>query len=297
MIKRTPIIENPATIFARVIQKIQKRTEKPEFPFGITQLDEMTNGLTRERVSIIAARPSEGKTSFGLQAAYKLADAGHPVVYVSLEDDREQLMEKLFCNICEIKNTELKKGFKPEYEPKREIAEKIFEKLTLLPIDNFGYNFEEVAQLVREVKPKPEVVFIDYIQMIDSEKDGSRWESISEFIRGFKKFSLEEKIATVILSQINRMGADEGRPSLHHLKQCGTLEEVADLALILHYPMRYGASSFDYDAKRGRGIEKAPKDYIEIQVEKNKSGPTGIVPAKFIGPHYRFEDWTDSTYA
>lgn len=295
MVSRIPIIENAATIFSRVIEKIKKRTETPELPFCLTQLDELTHGITKERVTIIAARTSEGKTSFSAQAAFNLADAGHSVAYISLEDDREQLIEKLFCNICEIDNAELKKGFDPALEPKGKKAEQIFEKLKLLTVDGFGYNFEEVKRIVQEVQPKPEVVFLDYIQMNDMDKK-DRWESISEFIKNLKRFALEEKIAIVVLSQVNRSGVDAERPGLQHLKQAGTLEEVADLVLILHYPFRYGHATFDYNAKLGRGIAEAPLDYIEIQVEKNKTGPTGVVPVRFIGRHYRFEDWTGVLY-
>jgi replicative DNA helicase len=290
MINRIPLIENIATIFSRVIEKIKTRTENPEFPFGLTQLDEITHGITRERVTIIAARTSEGKTSLALQTAYKLADAGHAVAYISLEDDRDQIVERLFCNMCEVDNAELKKGLKPDFEPKRAVAEKIFENLKLLTVDGFGYNYNEVAKLVREMKPKPEVIFLDYIQMSDLDKK-DRWESISEFIRNLKRFALEEKIAIVVLSQVNRSGVEANRPGLQHLKQAGTLEEVADLVLILFYPFRYGESSFDYNAKTGSGMEVAPADYIEIQVEKNKTGRIGIVPARFLGQYYRFDEW------
>ena len=293
---RVPVVENPGTIFARVVARIKKRTEHPEFPFGLTDLDRMTHGITRERVSIIAARTSEGKTSLASQIAFKLADAGHTVAYISLEDDREQIVEKLFCNICEINNSDLKRGMSPVFESKKEMAENIFENLKLLTLDGFGYNFGEFKMLVKSVQPKPDVVFLDYIQMTDTIGRESRWETISEFIRNLKKFSLEEKIATVVLSQVNRMGAEASRPSLHHLKQAGTLEEVADLVLILYYPFRYGDSTFDYNPKTGLGMEVAPPDYLEIQVEKNKTGRTGIVPVRFLGQYYRFEEWTGGQY-
>ena len=290
MLKREPLFENAGTIFSRVIEKIAQRKENPEFPFGLIALDEITHGITKERVTIIAARPSEGKTSLGLQTAFKIADTNRMVAYISLEDDREQLVEKLFCNIFDVENYELKKGLNPSLLPKVEVASKIFEQLHLLTLDGFGYNFQEFKQVVQNLKPKPEVVFLDYIQMIDSIKE-SRWEAISEFIRQVKKFALEEKIAVVILSQVNRTGADANRPCLHHLKQAGTLEEVADLVLILYYPFRYGDSSFDFNTKTGQGLEVAPQDYLEIQVEKNKTGRTGIVPVRFLGQYYRFEDW------
>lgn len=289
--QREAVFENVGTIFERVIERLGKRKEAPEHPFGLTELDEITHGITKERVTIIAARPSEGKTSLALQTAYRIANANRPVAYLSLEDDREQLVEKLFCNIFEVDNIVLKKGMNSFLTPKIESASKIFENLKLLALDGFGYNFSEFKHVVKSLQPKPEVILLDYIQMIDSGKNETRWDSISEFVRLVKRFALDEQIAVVILSQVNRTGADASRPGLHHLKQAGTLEEVADLVLILHYPFRYGAPSFDYMNRVGRGMQYAPQDYLEIQVEKNKTGKTGIVPVRFIGPHYRFEDW------
>ncbi len=291
MIARKPLIENAGIIFGRVIERISKRTEVPEFPFGITQLDELTHGIARERVSIIAARPSEGKTSFGLQTAYRNAAAGKMVAYISLEDDREQLVEKLFCNVFSLDNTQLKRGLSPTIEAAKPNAEQMFSNLRLIALDGFGYNFSELRNVVMMVNPKPELIFLDYIQMIDGVQKESRWETISEFIRQVKKFALDEKIAIVILSQINRGGVDVERPSLHHLKQAGTLEEVADLVLILHHPFRYGQPSYDYSSKNSTGIEQAPQDYLEVQIEKNKTGRIGIVPVKFEGQFYKFSDW------
>ena len=71
---------------------------------------------------------------------------------------------------------------------------------------------------------------------------------------------------------------------------CDAIEEQADLALILYHPCLYRKPSFDYDGKNG--FEIAPRNWVEIEVAKNKTGRRGIiVPAKFTGEHYLFEDW------
>ena len=289
MTQRQPVYENAGVIFERVKERFKHRNGTPELSFYLPALDEITFGIPKERVTIIAARPSEGKTSLSLQTAFRIADTGKMVAYVSLEDDREQLVEKIFCNACKVNNYDLKKGIVEASKIKA--AEGLFSNLKLIVLDDFGYNFTEFERVIKDGGVKPEIVFIDYIQMIDPERNASRWDTISEFIRRCKRFAIEEKIAVVILSQVNRMGADGNRPGLHHLKQAGTLEEVADLALILFYPFRYGESSYDFNARTGSGIEVAPRNYLEVQVEKNKTGRTGIVPLRFLGENYRFEGW------
>ena len=108
--ERMPVYEPLSKIWERRIQKIVKRTDKPEFPFGLGELDRVTHGITKGKVTLIAARTSEAKTAFTLQGAFNIADSGKNVVYISLEDDVEQIAERLFSNIREISNQDLITG-------------------------------------------------------------------------------------------------------------------------------------------------------------------------------------------
>ncbi len=295
---RTAVFENVETIFERVKKNVAKRSDKPEFPMGITQLDKVTHGIRRGKVTVIAARPSQCKTALSLQIAVKIADAGKVVAFISLEDDREQIVEKIYCNMFRENNYQLLQGqFKRINDP---TIGQVFNNLKLLVLDDFGFTFDEIQHVVEEVDPKPDIVFVDYIQIIDS-PNGNRYEAINEFSRRAKIFSEKSDIGFVILSQINRQGAKDERPQLHHLSGSDTLEQTADLVLLLHYPFLYGDSSFDFeegkDVNSGKkvvisGYKHAPKNWIEIEVAKNKTGERGvIVPVKFTGKHYLFEDW------
>lgn len=287
---RKPVFESLSTIFERTKVLIGQRKDKPEFPFGIKSIDAITHGIKRGKLTLVAGRTSEGKSAFCLQTAVSLADAGKTVAFISLEDDVEQIAEKIFCNIRRVENWKLIKGQTAElHDP---AVSKIFDELKLLVMDKFGYSFEEVKQVVEELIPKPDIVFLDYIQIIDRMNGMNRYESLSEFARQCKIYSEQADIGFVIASQINRAGARDARPALHHLSGCDALEQTADLVLLLYYPFVYGSPSYNYNSQTNEGFEVAPRNWLEVEIAKNKTGQRGvIVPLEFQGQHYLFQDW------
>lgn len=289
-ITRNPVFENLSSIFESVKKDAEKRNDKPEFPFGLTELDRVTNGIKRGKLTMIAARTSEGKTALGMQLAANLADSGKTVAFISLEDDRKQIAEKIYCNMMRENNYDLQKG--KISKEKSESANKMFEDMKLLVLDDFGYNFDEIRYVVEELDPRPDIVFLDYVQMVERGNYKTRYDAISEFARQCKVFAEKADIGFVLMSQINRAGAKEERPALYHMSGCDTLEQVADLVLIMYYPFVYGDSTFNYNRDRNEGFEFAPNNWMEVEVAKNKTGMRNvIVPLCYTGKHYLFEDW------
>lgn len=290
MTERQANFENASDIFKRVKDNVGKRNEKPEFPFGLTDLDNVTNGIKRGKLTMIAARTSEGKTAFSAQLAMNLADTGKRVAFISLEDDREQVIENMACNLMRIDNSLLQRGQHHLLENPK--INEFFENIPILVLDDFGYRFEEIKQVVETLDPKPDIIFIDYVQLAEREKGLSRYETILEFARSCKVFSNHTNIGVVLNAQINRQGAREGRPSIHHISDCDKLEQYADMILLIHYPYIHRQPSFNFNKQLAEGFELAPRQWIEVEVAKNKSGIRGaIVPLKFTGKHYLFEDW------
>ena len=128
---RTPKFENVWSIYGRVKAGIAGRGDVPEFGFGIQALDWLTNGMQRGKLTIIAARTSEGKTALALQTAKQQALSGKTVAYLSLEDDREELVERLLCNHFQVNNQYLRRGL-VENLPPDELVERVFPSLKLL---------------------------------------------------------------------------------------------------------------------------------------------------------------------
>lgn len=286
--ERQPNFETLGTIFGRVKENIAKRKAEPELPFGIKILDDLTRGIPQNKITIIAARATEGKTSIGLQTAVNLANNGKTVAFLSLEDDRESLVERIYCQ--QMRVDQYKLTHESQIDP---VAETIFDRLKLLILDDYGYNFDELQNIVTTLEPKPDVVFIDYVQMVEQSKKESEYEAVSRFVRQAKIFAERYEVAVVLLSQINRAGARDGRPEMHHLANCGRLEQVANLVLLLFAPFYYNEASFDYNDD-GSGFAKGycPKDYTEVLIAKNKTGARGkVARLRFVGSQYRFEGW------
>jgi replicative DNA helicase len=297
--ERIPSFENLSEIWKRRREKVLKRTAVPEFPFGIEELDRYTHGITKGKVTLISARTSEAKSAFTIQAAFNIADRGKNVVYISLEDDAEQIAERIFSNIREVDNQELITGRVPKEILEDSLIETLFRKVKFLAIENYGHNFDEIQNIINLLDPKPDLVFLDYVQMIEQLPKESEYEALSRFSQKCKKFAEVNDIGLVIVSQINRAGAKEGRPSAHHLQGCGRLEQVCDLLLILYCPYNYQDSSYDF--KHGnsdsefRGMKECPKDYVEINIAKNKNGIRNwTVKTRFIGKYYKFISWDEN---
>lgn len=291
-IERKLELENLYSIWSRRKEKIKNRTARPEFPFGIKSLDEITHGITKGKVTVIAARTSEAKTAFTLQAAFNIADSGKTVLYITLEDDSEQIAERIFSNIREIDNQDLIRGMVDFKKLDDEKVMEIFKRVKFLPVENFGHNFAEIKEAIDTLDPKPDLVFLDYVQMIEQKEKESEYEALSRFAQNVKKFAEKNDIGLVIVSQINRSGAKEGRPQAHHLQGCGRLEQVCDLLLILYCPYNYDDCSYDYDKVSGKGMEQCPPEYVEINIAKNKNGLRNwVVPVTFTGRYYKFSEW------
>ena len=286
------IFEDLSTIWARRREKILLRTEKPEFPTGLDALDRITHGITKGKVTVIAGRTSEAKTSLALQIAFYIADLNKTVVYITLEDDSEQIAERIFSNLRHVDNQDLIRGLVPKDVLFDESIMDIFSRVKFLTIQNYGHNFDQIKTIIESVDPKPEIVFLDYVQMIEQLPRESEYEALSRFSQACKMFAESNEIGLVIVSQINRAGAKDGRPQAHHLQGCGRLEQISDLLLILYCPYQYKDSSWDYDKESGFGMEECPPEYVELVVAKNKNGPRNwTITLEFIGKHYRFIEW------
>ena len=301
--KRSPKFENLSTIWERRKAEILKRTEKPPYPFGLPKLDKITHGIAKGKITILAARTSESKTAFALQTAFNIADAGKSVAYISLEDDRGQIAERLFSNVALVDNWLLRTN---TIDPKRlddPAVSSTFQKIPMLVLDDFGYDFLEIQYVIDSMNPKPEIVFLDYVQMIDYDVKTGEYESLSAFSRNCKKFAETNDIGLFIVSQINRKGIQDGRPAAHHLQGCGRLEQVSDLLMILYCPFIYKDGSYDHECQIDRstkkeiviaGMKPCPSDYTELFIAKNKNGIRGdYLRFRYTGKFYRYEEWSE----
>lgn len=277
-------------LYQEMIERIEARSGIADYPFYLKDLDEITMGIPKGQLTVLAARPSEGKTSFGMQCAIKNSGAGKDVIYITREDNSLKVLEKMCCNIFSIPNTELRKGDTSGL--KKRFPENLLKHFNLLLLDDFGGSFQELEEMMMGnddhggLDPLPDIIFIDYIQLIRNKNTYmSRKEVVEDFMRKCKDMCNLTGVSIVILSQINRTARNE-RPNMWQMKESGAIEESADLCLILHYPWKYEITSGTPE-----GETQNMKGMIECIVAKQKEGEVGIEKLKFQGQYYRFGDY------
>ena len=276
-----------------IFRERAKRTE-PEYPTGIKFLDELTDGITKGEIWVIAGKSSGGKTSLALQMAMSFAEnKDHTVVFLSLEMKGWELATRLFCSEHNIPYIDLRTGIFPDgFEEK---DKKFQEKLTYLDFEifEFGYNFVEVEQILKQHynKKLPDVIFVDFLQLIEWVSFKDERLAIMEYMRRFKELAKRLNVAIVIISQLRRLpsGADYQRePDMIDLKGSGAIETTAD-KVILIYKKETKLMSL--------GQETITTQHF-INLAKNRQGETKCVEVRFIGQFYRFEEYYEkpSTY-
>lgn len=255
-------------------------------PTGFRDLDNLTAGFHNSEFIVVAARPSMGKTALCLNISqYAGLKTDYSVGFFSLEMAKEQVMIRLLCAEAQLDLKKVRTGF---------IGERDFEKLKLsaeaLSRSKIFID-ESPALTVMEMKAKArrlkmeqnlDLVFIDYIQLM---RPGGRFENrtqeMSYISRSLKELAKEIKIPVVGISQLSRApekGRREPIPQLSDLRESGAIEQDADVVIFIYRPEFYRP-----DDESIRGI-------ADINVAKQRNGPTGKISLAFIREYVRFAD-------
>lgn len=238
-------------------------------------LDRIIIGLKNQQVAVLAGRPGMGKTTFGINIAYRLARYDKtPVGFFSLEMSSVELTKKFAAIESQICNSRIK-----------ELDEKTLEtyfrsvsSLGDLPIfidDKPGATIDEIRARAITMKRKHDVklIVIDYLQLITTKsRSGNREQEISEISRKIKLLAKELNIPIIAISQLSRQveQSDPKIPFLHHLRESGSIEQDADLVLMLWRPEYYDYPNFEFDGK-----DMESRGMVVTYVRKNRNGETG----------------------
>lgn len=260
---------------------------------GYSDLDDMLGGFRNGQLIIIAARPSMGKTAFALSLALQLSLGGLHVLKVSLEMGREELIDRLICMIARVdsklfqvpskrRNGKLEHRLGDHDRNRLGVAYGKLEGLPLTIEDAAPRNMSQIAATARRLKRKVEslVLIVDYLQLIDpSSKRGNRQEEVSEISRRLKMTAKSLSVPVVALSQINRQNEnrEDKRPRMSDLRESGSIENDADVILLLHRPEYY-------DPNDQPGV-------AEILIAKNRNGPTGMFRMVFEKAYTSFSSY------
>ncbi|NWG20022.1 MAG: replicative DNA helicase [Chloroflexi bacterium] len=263
----------------------EHRGEVVGLPTGFRDLDQITGGLQRSDLIILAARPGVGKTSLIMSIAYNIATQYQGTVGIfSLEMSRDQLVQRLLSMDTTIDTHRLRLGQLREDEMERVIG--AMGRLAATPIyieDTAGLSIMDVRSRARRLQAQAgvDLIIIDYLQLMQGRRTDNRVQEVSEISRGLKALARELNVPVIALSQLSR--AVEGRtshvPMLSDLRESGSIEQDADIVMFIYREELYDSNT-------------DKKGIAEIHIAKHRNGPVGVVPMRFDPSTTRFMDLT-----
>ena len=260
-------------------------------PSGFADLDEMTQGLQPGEMLIFAARPSMGKTAFALNLAEQMAMAGCPVAVFSLEMGRHQLVQRLLAARSGVDSQKIRRGMlnREDWQQLRSACGDLHDAPIYID-DTPGLSLMQMRAKARRLcfKHGLKAIVIDYLQLMSSGRRAeSRQVEIGEISRGIKAMARELSLPVVCLSQLNRAAEQrEGhRPRMSDLRESGSIEQDADVVMMLHREEYYHLADPDWKLHNPDKVGVA-----ELILAKQRNGPTGTVYLTWAADITRFRD-------
>jgi len=252
-----------------------------------TDLDEMTSGLQKSDLVILAARPSMGKTAFVMNIAENAAIEDKKVVGIfSLEMSREALLLRLLCSRARVDSHKMRTG--SLWRDDMTKVSHAMEELASSPIfidDTPGVSLSEMRAKARRLKQSQgalDLIIVDYLQLMSggAKRFENRTQEVSSISRGLKALAKEMQVPVIALSQLSRAPESRGgdhRPQLADLRESGSIEQDADLVMFIFREEVYKQDDPDLQGR------------AEVIIAKQRNGPIGRVKMAFIKNSTRFE--------
>jgi replicative DNA helicase len=256
-----------------------------------TELDEMTSGLQKSDLVILAARPSMGKTSFAMNIAENAAiDDGKTVGIFSLEMSSEALLQRLLCSRAIVDAHKMRTGSLWADDMKK--VGRAMEELANAQIyidDTPGITLSEMRAKARRLKQSRgalDLLVVDYLQLMSggSKRFENRTQEVSAISRGLKAIAKELGVPVMALSQLSRAPESRGgdhRPQLSDLRESGSIEQDADVVMFIFREEIYRPDDLEL---KGRA---------EIIMAKQRNGPIGKFHLAFLHNSTRFANLAD----
>lgn len=262
----------------------------PGIPCGFYDLDAMTSGFQRSDLIIVAGRPSMGKTAFCLNLGYNVAALYKlPVAIFSLEMSKEQLVQRLIASEAEIESSYLRSGriSQAQWEPlSRAIG--LLSEMPIFIDDTPNITVTEMRSQARrlqaELGSELGLIIIDYLQLMEGAGD-NRVQELSRITRSIKSLARELSVPVIALSQLSRgvEARTNKRPMMSDLRESGSIEQDADLVIMLYRDEYYNPDTPD------RGI-------AEVNIAKHRNGPTGTIKLLFEPQFTKFKNLARPNY-
>lgn len=273
-----------------VLDHIQRRSDGhvDYLPTGIEALDRKLDGGQREgEVIVIAGRPGMGKTSLAISIGEHAAGLGEPVGVMTMEMPKLQVNNRRASIHSKVPLHKIRRPERMSDFDWSQLSAAVdhMRKLPVYVTDQTAMNINQVRAKARSLKRKHglRILVIDYIGLMEgTDRKANRATQLGEVSRGIKALAKELGITVLLLAQLNREVEKRTgmRPILADLRECGDIEQDADIILFVHRPIV---------AKPDLMPEW--KYYAEIIIAKQRDGETADVIAQYVGERTHFSDW------
>ena len=285
-------LESPATVIGKFPGGVNAFLDPSQrvsgLSTGFAKFDEMTGGLHGGELLILAARPSMGKTALALNIAQHVAthpQMRKPVAVFSLEMSSASLLTRLLCSAARVDQHKFRAGYlNADERRKLHVALADLTDSPLFLDDTAGVNLMDIHSKLRRMQAEHglSLVVIDYLQLMSSRgRSENRNQEVSAISRGLKLMAKDLNVPFLVLSQLSRAAETrigDHKPQLSDLRDSGSIEQDADLVAFI-----FREEVYKRDREDLRGL-------ADLIVAKQRNGPIGNVPLRFLGQFTRFEN-------
>jgi replicative DNA helicase len=272
--------------FERITALFESGAEITGIPSGFREIDHLTSGFQPGNLIVVAARPSMGKSGFGLCVAANIALRHEtPVGIFTLEMSKAEVTQRLMCSEAKVESQRLRTGkLAAEDWPRLTAA---CDKLAKAPIyvdDTGSITMMEIRSKARRLKsrhPNLGLIVVDYLQLMTSGSSAeNRVQEVSQISRSLKVLARDLEVPIIAISQLSRAVEQrhDKRPILSDLRESGSIEQDADLVMFIYRDEYYNPEETDQ-----QGL-------AELHLSKHRNGPTGLVKLSFLKRFAKFAD-------
>jgi len=289
---RSQKLFSSAELLNDIFVELKERSLNPTLfglPSGFYDLDSLTQGFQKSDLIIIASRPSMGKTALGLNIAVNvIKNSKLPILFFSLEMSKEQIMYRLLAMETNINQRKLRSGklYQNDWIKLNKMI-KILSKLPFFIDDTFNLSIQDIRSKIKTIifeQNEIGLIIIDYLQLMQNSKskNENRVQELSQITRSLKIIAREFNVPIIALSQLSRNVESrvDKKPILSDLRESGSIEQDADLVLMLYRNQYYSPKQSEYSILQP----------IELIVAKQRNGPIGTVKLDFEEKRTKFHN-------
>jgi replicative DNA helicase len=279
-----------AELLNNIFIDLKEKSMKPTLPglsSGFYELDSLTQGFQKSDLIIIAGRPSMGKTAFSLTMGLNIIKTSKlPILFFSLEMSKEQIMYRLLAMETNINQMRLRSGklYRNDWIKLNKVI-KIISKLPFFVDDTSDLSIQDIRSKIKTIifeQTQIGLIVIDYLQLMQNSKFKleNRVQELSQITRSLKNIAREFNVPIIALSQLSRNVENrvDKKPILSDLRESGSIEQDADLVLMLYRNKHYNSKA---------DLERNP-DLTDLIIAKQRNGPTGAIKLKFDEKRTKF---------